>query len=480
MALPRLATDEQLERLHEAVLRVLETVGLWVQDAELKARMLSAGGTEGPAGQVLIPRRLVDDMLAPRLAAPQPGPDAPPRVTGEPRAGIGSQLAQFYLDPTTDERLPGSRQLLVELAEFAHVWQPDAGVGPVLLCRDVPAPVEPLESVWAIAEHTDRVGSAYIHLPSQVAYLAELGALLTGDPTGFLGMCLFAVTPMRLDRRAGGLLRELLSRGAPVWLGTQPQSGASAPATVAGTVILGAAELLAGWVAAFAVQPEALPGAGICSGVLDMRTADVSFCAPEAMLQDLLCVELFRQRYGGRCFVAGGAGYTDAKVPGTQKSFEAAFEALTIYAYTGAGPSLGSGLLESGKTFSPVQFMLDHELGLYVGRFARGVGFDEEDLALESILDVGLGLTKSHLTSDHTLAHWRELYTPRLLDRSFAGDQGSAADAEKRLLAAAWEQFQEVRGRYEPTSVGAAKLHEIERIVRAGWRELCGTERPPS
>ena len=459
-------------------MRVLETVGFLVQDEELKGLMMAAGGEEGPEGQVLIPRELVGRMLAPRLADPEIPPDGPPRVDWDLRPGIGSQLAQFYLDPERDARVTGSRERLAELARFGHVWQPGGNVGPVLLCQDVPAPVEPLESTLTIARNTDRVGSAYLHLPEQVPYFAELGAILNGEPNSFLGICLFSVTPMRLDWRAGGLLRQLVQRGAPVWLGTQPQAGASSPVTVAGTAAIGAAELLAGWVAASAVDPEVMPGAGICSGVLDMKSADVSFCAPEAMLQDILCVELFRERYGGRCRVAGGAGYTDAKLPGSQKSFEAAFEALTIYTYTGVAPSLGSGLLESGKTFSPVQFMLDSEFGAYLGRFAHGAEFGEEDLALDSILEVGLGLKRSHLTTDHTLGHWRKLYTPRLLDRSFAGEESERSGAERRLLTAAREQFEEVRRGYEPASVEEGKLREIEGVVRTGWRELCGAERP--
>jgi len=475
MPLPRLATDDQLDRLHEAILRTLEAVGFLVQDEQLRARMVRAGATEGTDGQVVIPRQLVETMLAPRLADPEPIPDGPPRITWDLKPGIGSQLAQFYLQPETSRRVAGSGELLTELVRFAHVWQPGGAVGPVLLCQDVPAPVEPLESTLIIAQNTDRVGSAYLHLPEQVPYFAELGAILNGDPNSFLSICLFAVTPLRLDRRAGGLLRQLVERGASIWLGTQPQSGASSPATVAGTVVLGAAELLAGWVAAYAVSPEVMPGGGICSGVLDMRCADVSFCAPEAMLQDLLCVELFRERYGGRCRVAGGPSYTDAKLPGAQKSFEAAFEALTIYAYSGIPTGLGSGLLESGKTFSPVQFMLDEEFGRYFAHFARGVSFEEDDLALDSILDVGLGLKKSHLTTDHTLSHWRSLYSPRLLDRSFAS--GAETAGEARMLQAAWEQFQEVRSRYEPASVDESKLREIERVVKAGWRELCGAER---
>jgi trimethylamine--corrinoid protein Co-methyltransferase len=477
MPLPRLAADDQLYRLHEAALTTLESAGFLFQDRILADRLIAAGAKEGPEGQVLIPRRLVEEMLAPRLADPEVPPDAPPTASGESRAGIGSQIAQFYLDPDTRRRVPGSGALLAELVRFAHVWQEGSPVGPVLLCRDVPPPVEPMESVLTIAEHTDRVADAYVHSAEQVPYLAELGAILRGDPSSFLSMCLFTVTPLRLDLRAGRLLRELLKLGAPVWIGTQPAAGASSPVTIAGTVVLAAAEILAGWVASFVLDPAALPGAGICSGVLDMKTADVSYCAPEAMLQDVLCVELFRELYGGRCRVAGGAGYTDAKWPGSQKAFELAFEALVTYAYTGSGPGVGSGLLESGKTFSPVQFMLDNEFGRYLSRFAAGVEFGEEELALDAILGVGVGLTRSHLQSDHTLAHWRSLYDPRLLDRGcWSGDDREAC-SEERLLQAAWKEFRAVRERYEPASVEASKLQAMRQVVERAWKELCGTNK---
>ena len=470
MAMPRLATDSELERIYENALTVLETVGSLVQDEELKGLMLGAGCREGAKGQVVIPRELVEEMLAPRLAEAEAKPDGPARIDYEPTAGIGGQLAQFYLDPETGERLEGSRELLAEVARFGHATQGSAG--PVLLCRDVPAPVEPMEAVLTLALQTDNVSSAYLHSAEQIPYLAELGEILNGEANSFLGICLFLVTPLRMDLRASRLLVELMGRGAHVWLGTQPAAGASSPVTVAGTVTLAAAELLGAWVAAYVVNPEAMPGGGICSGALDMKTADVSYCAPEAMLQDLLTVELFRERCGGRCSVAGAASYTDAKWPGTQKAFESAFEALTIWMYTGHAPSLGSGLLESGKTFSPVQLMLDNECSRHVGRFARGVSFGEEDMALDAILEVGLGLENSHMTSEHTLRSFRSLYSPRLLDRSCWTDD--APKSEERLLARAAEEYHEALGGYEEASVGEEKLAAVRGVVERASAGLCG------
>lgn len=478
MGLPRLATDAELARVLDAALTALESVGLLVQDESLRAAMLASGCIEAPGGSVRIPRRRVEEMLAPRRANPEPRPTAPARPDAPARPTIGCQLAQFYLDPESGERVAGDRALLAELVRFGHVWNGSGGAGPVLLCRDVPPPVEPLEAVRTIARNTTQVSSAYPHSAGQVPYLAELGRVLRDDATSLIGACLFLVSPLRLDLRAGALLVELVRRGAPIWIGTQPAAGASAPVTVAGTATLAVAEILGGWTAVHCLDPELLPGAGVCSGTLDMRTADVSYSAPESMLQDLLTVELFRELCGGRCGVAGGPDYTDAKWPGSQKAFEAAFEALAIAGWVGSVPSAGNGLIESGKTFSPVQFMLDAETSAHLGRFARGVRFDEEDIALEQILRVGLGLEGTHLGSDHTFERFRGLFDPQLFDRScWRGDVDESL-GEALLRERAWAAFREVRARYEPASVEPERLAEVERIVRRGWLELCRTDRP--
>jgi len=477
MALARLATDAELDRIFEGGLSVLETAGFLFQDPILRDKLVGAGCLEGPGDRVRIPRAVVQAMLEPRLASPSLGPDAPPRRGGPYRVGIGSQLAQFYLDPETNRRLPADRALLADVTRFGHVWQDPEPVGPVLLARDVPPPVEPIEAVMTLAQHTDRVSSGYVHYADQVPYLSEMGRILTGDAKRFIGICVYAVTPLRFDLRACELLAALMPRGAGVWIGTQPASGASSPVTVAGTVVLAVAEILAGWVACHVLAPDALPGAGICSGVLDMRTADVSYCAPEAMLQDLLCVEVMQRRAGGRCHVAGCSSYTDAKWPGSQRAFEQAFEALTIYYHTGGGPQLGSGLLESGKTFSPVQFMLDQEFGEYAWRFASGVEVSDETLALESILGIADGIGESHMTSDHTLEHWRRLYSPHLLDRRCWQDDAHEAQGEARLLARAWERYRAARDRYEPASVSPEHMRALDQVAQDAWRQLLGAAR---
>ena len=71
------------------------------------------------------------------------------------------------------------------------------------------------------------------------------------------------------------------------------------------------AELMAGWVLGYAVNPD-LPAGGIVStGSLDMRTLSACFGSPEAMLQDVSVVNICRRLYG--IPVHAAVGYTDCK-----------------------------------------------------------------------------------------------------------------------------------------------------------------------
>jgi len=341
----------------------------------------------------------------------------------------------------------------------------------VLVMREEPPIVEAIEAALVLAEHTARPGDVYAHFAAQFPYLEEIGHICAGDPNRFLTGGIFMVSPMRMDRRSADYLVETSRRGLRRGVGTMPVSGVSAPVTRAGAIVVGAADILAGWAAAFALAPDLPMSGGICSGSVDMATGSVSFCSPEAMIQDLGCVELFRRRFGGQVGVAGGADYTNAKFPGYQAGFEKAFEAMAIAAYTGSHPHLGAGLLDSGKTFSPLQLLIDRELQGFLWRFAAGAQVDEDQVALDTIISAGAG--SSCLESEHTLRHYRRsLWFPALLDRGVWRGEREEEQPDRRILERTQAQFQEVMARYQPPEVDADMLERVKQVVARARKEL--------
>lgn len=473
-------TEGEVDRLAEGVFTVLERAGAMYQSPALLAALQAAGARVDPERQrAFLPRGLVEQVLESqrrRRGADSVGPRNRcnrPSPTG-PLPGVGLQVAQFYYDHERDERRPGTR---ADLERMVHLG--DAlGEGPVdqvLIMREEPVAVEPLEALLVILEHTARPGAIYPHFAGQFPYLEEIGEIVCGDANRFLTGGIFMVPPLRMDERACGHLEARARRGLPISVGTMPVSGVSAPVTRAGAIVTGAADIIAGWVAAAALEPQVPVSGSICSGSVDMRTGDVSFSSPESLLQDVGCVELFRRRLGGGVGVAGGSDYTSARFPGFQAGFEKAWEALAVAIHTGGHPHVGAGLLESGKTFSPLQLFIDRECQRMLWRYAAGVEVTPEELGLEAILAVCEGKESSHLGTEHTLKHFRRsLWSPALFDYEAWHPDREEAHPDVALLERARREYGEVLARYKPPKVDRDMLARVREVVARARRELLG------
>jgi len=470
-----LFTDADLDRLADAALAVLERAGAMYRSETILDALQAAGAVVDRSAQMArLPRPMLESVveLQKRRAAPST-PFWEPASPDGALPGITLQVAQFYYDHERGERRPGNRSDLIRMVHFGDALDERESVSQVVVMREEPPLVEALEAALVLLEHTARPGEVYPHFAAQFPYLEEIGHLCSGNPNRFLTGGIFMVSPGRMDRRSADYMVQMSRRRLTRGVGTMPVAGVSAPVTRAGAIVVAAADILAGWAAAVALDPELPVSGGICSGSVDMATGNVSFCSPEAMVQDLGCVELFRRRFGGQVGVAGGSDYTNAKFPGYQAGFEKAFEAMAISAYTGAHPHLGAGLLDSGKTFSPLQLLIDREFQSFLWRFAAGAPVDEDHIALDTITSIGSGIASSYLEAEHTLRHYRRnLWFPALLDRGVWRSEREEEHPDQRLVARAQAQFNEIMARYQPPEVDRDLLARARQIVDRARREL--------
>ena len=254
-----------------------------------------------------------------------------------------------------------------------------------------------------------------------------------------------------------------------------PISGGNAPFTIAGNVVISAAEMLGGWLTIKSLVPDAEFGGGACNGIVDMRRGVATFNAPEALLADLGVVELFARRYGGGVTVAAGADYIDARLPGLQAAYERTLRAMAIAAFTG-GPFWmgGSGTLDEGKLFSPVQFILERELGEGMWRLGQGITVDEDTLAVQVIAEIGPGEGRSFLDTEHTLRHCREMWFPQLLTRGMWEGDEIEFRREQQMLAQAHQRYRDALAHYTPPALELDRIAEIRHVVERARRALLG------
>lgn len=475
-----LLRDSDIEPLASGVVSILEEVGILCQNGELLRALAAMGArVDVAAERVFFPRRMqaafVDRLLG--EAASRPGYNAErPWQEAEGAAGpfsaigmpdLETQVAQFVLDPDTGERRSGNKADFVRLIQLGDALHRDVGVGHCLLLTDVPPMVEPLEAALLLAEHAQKPHAAFAWNVRQIPYLAEMGQVLGLDHWYNYGAICFA-HPLRFDRDVADRFVHKVKAGSPTGLTAMPVAGVTAPVTLAGFVAVAAAEHLATWMAARALNPSVRLGGSMWGGTVDMRGSGVSYCTFDAMLYSFATVEFLR-RWCGVDVPVGGGEYCDAREPGLYAALEKAYKAMTIAAFSGRHPGIGSGLLDNGKVLSPVQLLIERDFTAGARHFARPVEPSPELLALDQIAEVGLGLDTNHLGTEHTLRHYREsLWLPALLERSgWAGP-----DYEAGVRAKAQAQLHELRAAYRKPDADPGTLAKLRAIVAKARREL--------
>ena len=462
----RMLGDSAVERLGEAAAEVLERVGILCQSEELCRELRSSGAiVDEPGGRVRFPARMTLDFARAlrEEAARSAGPDG--KLEPPPMPRLETQVAQFYLDPASGERLSGSRSSLRELARLGESLHPDDGVGHSLILCDVPPILEPLEAALVLAEHASKPGAPFAWDVRQIDYLREMGEIL-GMPGWASWGAICIAHPLRFDRAVAEKLVRRVREGVSTGITAMPVAGVSTPVTLEGFVAVAAAEHLAAWMACRAVNPSVGLSGSMWGGSVDPATGLVSYSRFDAMRYSFACVELLERWCGVRIPVGGGE-YCDARAPGLYAALEKAYKAMTIAAFTGQHPGVGEGMLETGKTISPIQLLLDREYGSGVAHLWREAGEATADaIGLEAVLEVGLPDASSgagsFLDREHTIRHFRSsLWRWDLADP--AGWSGM--DSEARALERARHQLHAAAARPGSPPERGRELEAMRRVL---------------
>ena len=252
--------------------------------------------------------------------------------------------------------------------------------------------------------------------------------------------------------------------GLPVMVNSSAVTGATAPVTLAGTLVVMNAEILAGIVVAQLVRPGAEV---IYAGhpiLLDMRTSIASCGQAEAGLLAAALVELGRSYH---IPTASNGLTTDSHACDEQAAVE---KMITGYQAVMSGAALngGAGSLGSVGTASLEQLVVDDDVYGRIFRMYEGFKVDSETLAWDVIATVG---PKGHyLEHPHTLEHMRrELRYSKLANHvnPEVWMKGGAPDAVD--LAAA--RVKAILGRKLEPRFEPKVLAELDHIATVAERE---------
>lgn len=471
----KLLDDAEIRKIDGAAVRLLERVGCRV-DHEGLLKLLEGVGCriDYVSQRCYFPEKVVRRVVGHVGGKPKMAFEIPAGWNPQHHLSHGGSYPHLLEWPSGERRL-ATRRDVVAMAKMAHVLPEFTHVGKVLTCCDVDQRIEPLWAALQLAKITDKpVGGGEIFHAHYIGPLVRMGEVLSGraNDTSLVAACDFFIAPLIMDRKQAECFiekRRFEISNAP---GTMPVTGMSSPVTLAGTVTVAVAELLAGWVMGYACNPTLKAGGIVCTGTLDMRTLAACFSSPEAKLQDAAVVNICRRLYG--IPVGAAIGYVDAKRPGLEATIHKMLP--LIGAAVGTGTHFhGGGLLSAGQDYSPVQHLLDAEVGMAVQRFWGHFEVNDETLALDLIEKIATSSKTDFLDTDHTLAHYRsEHWYPRWLDRRLWQGTEHELRSESETLARIDRHCKEAVVRYTPPAIDPSKIRELTKIFRAAEKSILG------
>jgi len=393
-------------------------------------------------------------------------------------------VAPFYYDYDKKIKRYATKEDLITMIKFSDARGDKVSLP--LTVQDFDPGIEPIESLSLLIKYAHKPAVAYDHYAKstahittfamdadQVKYLARINEVLYGKAIPPRGPD-FMTSPLTLGSQFAEYLLELKNYTVPFHcVGSQSISGVSAPLSIAGGIVTSACEILGGWIIINALDSYANLVGAVCNGILDPRIGIVSFNAPEAILQNIGVVELFDKLYGGHVYNAAGNDYIDAKVPGFKAIYERVYRAFAHASFTGRDFYLGgSGALDGGNIFSPLQFLMEEDIGDGLWKFTQGIQVDDESLDLESINNIPFS-DLSYMETNHSLMNCRTVFwLPNLLERNLWVDLETELGEENRLLERANERFKDTVKKYELPEHDPNLIKEIDQIVKEARAKL--------
>jgi trimethylamine--corrinoid protein Co-methyltransferase len=460
-------SSDEVYNIHIATLEVLERTGVSIRE-ESALKLLDQAGApvDYKKKLVKIPAYLIEEAVA---KTPKSfiwharNPKKSIRIGGEPtKFGPGSECVNIIDLETGECRIPtkqDAEQLvrLLDALENIHINYPPASLS------DVPEKVSDIYSFAITIKNTSKCTLGGAYGSNARDYIRLAAALVGGEeelrkrPTiaGYID----PVSPLIHDKEMIRGLMEYASYGQPIFLTVMALAGATGPATLAGVLVQQNAEILSGLLIAHLVNPRAPVIYGTVSCPMDMRTGVSSTGSPEAGLLGAASAQIARY-YGIPCDVGA---QSNAKVPDAQASYEKTMS-LIMAVMAGADLiDLFAGSMESYRTTSYEQMVIDNELAGMALRCAEGIKVNAETIAKDVIDRVGPG--GHYLADKHTLDWFkREHYLPKLSDRKTRADWEKSGG--KDIREEARNRAKEILASHEPEPVDPTVWREIEKVIK--------------
>jgi len=439
----KLLTDDSVLKIHQTAMQVIEEVGFEVQ-SEMALELFEGAGArvDWEKHLVRLNKDKVEELIktAPseiRLCGQDVANDI---LLGARRvyAGTGGTALYIY-DPVINQKRQAN---LEDLRCIAKLVDKLDNIHFFLLPtypNELPLEHVDVNRFFAGLDNTAKhvMGGVYtLDGAEQVIRTAQIvaGSAENLRQRPLISMIACIISPLRIDKTYGDMLVTIARNGIPVACPAEPLCGATAPVTLAGTLVVQTVDTLLGVL----LTQIANPGTPVLFGSVATNTdlRNLNYLAGSVEMGLLNAAGAQMAQFYRLPFYATG-GMTDSKTLDAQSGYESALTNL-LCALSGANfIHDAAGLMEFAMTASYEKYVIDNEILGMVMRAVEGIKVDDDTMAFDLIKQTGPG--GNFVAARHTRHFMRsEHYQPSLSDRNSQEEWLSKGGKET------WERASEI------------------------------------
>jgi trimethylamine--corrinoid protein Co-methyltransferase len=407
-ALIEVLAKTEIEEIHRASMQILDQTGVVFHSEEARL-LLQFHGARVDGKKVFIPAALVEQALQ----------SCPGQFTLKSRnplkqvsVGSGSPALEatrgtVYIADSIGRRRKATTEDFINLTKLVQTSEIiNLNCGGITLPADLKQESLPAYSMICSALYTDKP-LAGLTLNEKVSreclHLAE--TVYGGLEDNMVLGTICPITPLSYDTNDLKAAYIYARSGQPLCVTSCAMAGSTAPPTLAGTLAVNNAEILAGVVLVQLIKAGTPVVYGNLSSITDMRHINMAVGAPEGLLLQLAARQI--ARYYQLPFRGGGA-LNDAKGVDFQAGFESMMNLLFLSMASFDYVPHAIGVLDSYMSISYEKFIMDEQMLLAVRRLQRGIEVNSDTLLTGLVEKVGPG--GNFFTADETAQYFRQEY----------------------------------------------------------------------
>ncbi|HSG43141.1 MAG TPA: trimethylamine methyltransferase family protein [Anaerolineales bacterium] len=444
MSFAKLLTDEQVERVHETALEILEEVGMKVRYEPARV-LFKQHGCSVDGEFVKFPRAVVEKyrkMYPETFTFGARDPKFDKTIPQDSPVIVTASSAPDIIDPVSGEE---RRATSSDIARIAHLINELPGYDMFsisTLADDAPADQFTISRLYPALKYCLKPIRVTTTDMKDTMSVMKMAFMVAGGEEAYREHPFLThhycpvVSPLTMDNLSTENVMYFAKEGLPVYPTIVPNAGLTSPMSMAGTIAQGNAEFLA---AATLMQMcrEGTPLIYATLGtVADMRTGAYASGGIECGMLHMAFAQMARF-YNVPC--GGYIGLTNSKLNDAQSGYETGMSG-TAGLLAGMDMFNIGGLIDALKTFDFAKAIIDDEIAQNLKRIKRGVTFNEDELAVPQIKNAGPG--GSFIVDPHTIKRMKtEAVMTKMADRNMRTiwEKKGATSIQDRAMAKAKE-----------------------------------------